>query len=366
MREIFDDNLSDLKWLPPVRFKGGSTTTQSRTIPNQTAEEAAIQKNVTNYANTAMGSANNLFPAINNLTNSNNINSLYKNYQNTANNVNAGYGNLINGNLPSTYAANRQQALSSDLTGTVGNTLNNLGSRGILNSSVTTGALDNISKNASDTLARNYASDLNSYSGLLGNTSVNNSKNLTDYTSLLGNLVGNSNQLANNSSDLFNTMYSGRMGTGTTQSTTSGGNNGTAGMIGQLGAAAILCFVAGTQIATPNGNKKIEDIKLGDEVYSIDKEIETVVEVQEPCISPNDYMIVITPTKSVRPTSTQPFITTDGDVLATELVGKELVGFKHNEKVVAVLNNPNKETVYDFKTTGSNTYFANGFGVRGM
>jgi hypothetical protein len=290
---------------------------------------------------------------------------MYKNYKNTANNVNNGYASLINGELPSTYADARKQALNRDLEGTFGSFVNNLASKGVMNSSVRDAGINSIAKNSSDTLARNFTNDQNTYAGLLGNTAANNMSNVTGFTSLLSNLLSNSDSLANNTFDLFNTMYSGRMGTAGTTQSTSGGNS-TAGLIGTLGSAAIMCFVAGTKIATPNGDKNIEDIKLGDEVYSVDKKVETVIEVQEPCISPNDYLVLLTTARSVRPTSTQPFITTDGDVLAVELAGKELIGFDRNEKVIAVLNNPNKETVYDFKTSGDNTYFANGFAARGM
>jgi preprotein translocase subunit YajC len=365
MHEIFNDNLKDLKWLPPVRFKGGSsqTTTQTRTIPAQTSTEAWLQNQAADYAGNTMNTANGLFGTINSLAG--NAGNVYNNYNNTANSINSGYSNLVNGNLPSSYATARQQALNSDLTGTVGSALNNLGSRGILNSSVTTGALDNISKNASDTLAKNYSSDLNNYAGLLGNASANNTSNLSNFEGLISSLIGDSSNLASNTNNLFNTMYSGRMGTGTTQSTTSGGGNTTAQLFGQLGSAAILCFVGGTKIATPNGNKNIEDIVLGDEVYSLNGTIETVIEVQEPQISPNAYVIVSTATTTIKPTDTQLFLTSDGFFTPNSLVGKELVGISGHETVIAVKLNPIKEIVYDFKTTGENIYFANGFAVRG-
>ena len=119
-------------------------------------------------------------------------------------------------------------------------------------------------------------------------------------------------------------------------------------MVGSLGSAAILCFIGGTKISTPNGDKNIEDIKLGDLVVSSDG-VQTVTYVQEPCISNDEYMTVTIGNKQVTTTSMQTFITPNGDVLANEL--------RHVPAEI--------EMVYDFSTTGSNTYYANGLLVRG-
>lgn len=349
MRLFNDTDLNDIGGLPAIRYKGGGsqTTTQTRTIPDQTAEEAQLQNSATNYANNSMGTSNGLLNNANSVIG--NFNNTYDNYNNTANNVSNGYAGLINGELPSTYATARQQALSADLEGTIGSAINSLASRGVVNSSARDANFDSITKNASNTLARNYSSDMNSYAGLLGNTSANNTSNLNNYTGLISSLLGNSDQLANNTSDLFNTMYSGRMGTGTTQSTTTGGNgNSTAQMVGSLGSAAILCFIGGTKITTPDGEKNIEDIKLGDLVVAIDG-VQTVTYVQEPCISNDEYMAIEFEDKRVTTTAMQTFIINDIDILAKYL--------PHSHAEV--------ETVYDFSCTGSNTYYANGFLVRG-
>jgi hypothetical protein len=358
---IPDDTIKRLH-LQMVDFKGGSSSSTKRSIPNQTAQEAALQGSATNYANTAMGTANSLLGTAN--TVAGNAGNVYSNYNNTANDINSGYASLLSGNLPSSYATARQQALNSDLTGTVGSAINSLGSRGILNSSVTGSALDQISQNAADTLAKNYASDQSTYSGLLGNASANNTSNLNNFLTMLSGLSSTSDSLANNTSDLFNQMYSGRMGTGSTTTTQSDGGSNAWNAVGSLGSAALLCFVAGTMIACPDGNKPIERIQVGDKVYSLHG-IESVIHVQEPQISPNDYMVINTDSSEVRPTSTQPFLTTEGDFLPAELIGKELVGLKRGEVVRSVEINPIKELIYDFKTTGENIYFANGFAVRG-
>lgn len=235
-REIWEDtDLSDIPGLPRINFKGGKgsqSQTTTRNIPAQTAAEAGLQNNAVNYANSSMGTASNLLNNTNQVVGD--FSNVYGNYNNTANSINNGYSSLLKGELPSTYAAARQQALNSDLTSTIGKAINNLGSRGILNSTVTGSALDGIDRNASDTLARNYASDLNSYAGLLGNSATNNNSNLSNYTGLVSSQLGNANNAYNNTGDLFKTMYSGRMNSGGTTTTTSGGKGGLGGALGSV------------------------------------------------------------------------------------------------------------------------------------
>lgn len=233
MRFFDDTDLNDIGGLPVIRYKGkGSSQTTSRNIPDQTAEEKKLQDNATNYANSSMGTANTLLGNTNNVAN--NFSNVYGNYNNTANSINNGYTSLLNGQLPSTYAQARQQALNADLTGTVGNAINGLGSRGILNSSVTGSALDTIGENASDSLAKSYSSDLSNYAGLLGNASANNTSNLNNYTGLVSNQLSNANNAYNNTGDLFKTMYSGRMGTAGTTTTQSNGKGGVGGALGSV------------------------------------------------------------------------------------------------------------------------------------
>lgn len=75
--------------------------------------------------------------------------------------------NLINGELPSAYLQNMQDAIAGTLKSTAGEGLNNLANRGVLNSSVTQKVLDNISKNAATATAQNYLNNINTIGGLL-------------------------------------------------------------------------------------------------------------------------------------------------------------------------------------------------------
>lgn len=98
---------------------------------------------------------------------------------------------LLSGQLPSSYAENRQKALQSDLDNTVGSTLSSLADRGIINSSVANQSLNDISKNAANALANSYTSDM-STAASLANSAYNNQLNgLNGRAGLLSGLYTN-------------------------------------------------------------------------------------------------------------------------------------------------------------------------------
>jgi hypothetical protein len=165
-----------------------------------------------------------------------------------------------------------------------------------------------------------------------------------------------------------NWLANSRNGSSTTTSDDGGAGAGSAA--GTLGAAAITkCFVAGTEISTPNGEKNIEDIEVGDEVYSLDDDgnicVESVEWIQEPTISGDDYVNVLTCEQMVQTTSTQEFLSDYGYVSPCELIGCSVITIDGERVVLAVEPNNKKELVYDISTTGRNLYFANGFAVEG-
>jgi hypothetical protein len=229
---------------------GGGTQTTTRNIPAESAEEAQLKSGLMGYDTTGLNNAASVLQkAISSIGNAYtpNWSNLENNYNNTMNNVSNGYSSLANGELPSTYAAARQQALNSDLQSTVGSSISSLANRGILNSSVTNSALNNISQNASNTLAKNYSSDLSNYANLLNSQAANAANTLS------GNATGQSSsyvpasslfsyasQLASPAQNMWSTMYSGRMNSGGTTTTQSDdGKGGLWSGIGSLGSAYV-------------------------------------------------------------------------------------------------------------------------------
>ena len=61
---------------------------------------------------------------------------------------------LTQGKLPTAYTDNMTNAIKTGVNNTVGSAINSLGNRGVLNSSVTNKAMNDIEKNVSDTMAQ--------------------------------------------------------------------------------------------------------------------------------------------------------------------------------------------------------------------
>lgn len=270
------------------------TSTTTRNIPDETPEEAALKNALLPYVQQSLsGASSTLSKGLSSLNNTYNpdwssqisnytsgTNSNLSNYNNSTasalanynsgmSGVSKGYGDLASGNLPSSYAAARQQALNSDLQATVGSAISSLADRGIVDSTITNSALNNISQNASDTLAKDYSRDLLTEERLLGqqasnlgniysansgaaqnlysstadtlnNNFANTAKAQTASYTPTSALLSYANQLYSPASNMWSNMYSGRMNSaGTTTTQSGGGKDGFWSGAGQLGAAAI-------------------------------------------------------------------------------------------------------------------------------
>ena len=228
------------------------TTTTERNIPAQSANEAELENGLMGYNRSSLSGAQSALGKYMSAlggTYTPDWSTLADNYNNTMSGVNSGYSTLANGELPTAYATARQKALQDDLTSTVGSSISGLANRGILNSSVTNRALDDISQNASDTLAKQYTNDVSTQANILGQQSYNALSTLSGNSTAQGasyvpasTLLSYASQLYSNPYNMYNTMYSGRMnsgGTTTTQKSSDNGKDGFWSAAGQLGAAAI-------------------------------------------------------------------------------------------------------------------------------
>lgn len=315
--------------------------------------------------------------------------------------ANARLESLVNGKLPSQYQTNMENSIRSALNNTMGTTINSLGQRGVLNSSVTNAAMNDISKNAADTVAQQYQNNIGTVSGLmqeqLGNTMNTNQFN----TGLYGNLIDSAGtpisvaaaaqeaaqqpalNLWNASVGLnqggTGTALAGVSGKGTTTSTQnmSGGGgllgNTLGGLFGGIasGWASAWCFGADTLIKMADGTAKyIQDIVRGDKVLCphVDgtESVEEVLSVMEPHYADvyaltatdenDDYHVAFT-------TSTQPILCDDGTFVTVGNMklgkklrgGLELVSVEYDEFC----------PVYDLKVSGENNYYADGFVAKG-
>ena len=93
---------------------------------------------------------------------------LNQNAQNQLASAQQGVAGLINGQLPQAYTDNMTAAIKSGVQNTVGDMINTLGQKGVLNSSVTNKATNDIETNVANTMAQQYGSNIDLLSGLYG------------------------------------------------------------------------------------------------------------------------------------------------------------------------------------------------------
>lgn len=328
---------------------------------------------------------------------------------------------ITNGQLPATYSEARRQALNNDLQATVGNAVSGLASRGIVNSSITDNALNDISKNASNTLAAQYSNDLgqaaalnsqafnNSLSGigakmgLWGNIYNNqqngivNQANLLNqgYTNQMNNagttagLIGQREGLAQNpintgattqeaaiqpakdyysmsqlnnadQEDLLNRFMSLRYGLAQPAQTMV--RQGSGGFFGGLMKG--FCFVAGTEIATPEGGKAIETFVSGDTVITLGA-VNDVIALHD--MGDKETYQLHTTDCQVTTTGSEKVLTPNGLKLVEALEIGEPIMTVHGYQPITVCE-PTGETehVYELQCTGDNLFYANGIMAEGI
>jgi hypothetical protein len=149
-----------------ARFKGNTTVSNTSTY-TPTAYELQLQKAQANYADAIAPNSLWLNKTARNILQDSigavqvDFNKLNNVAQQQIANAQKGYSNLANGQLPTAYTQNMADSIRSGVNSTYGNLLNDAANRGVLNSSVTSKGLNDISKNVSDTMARQYNNNIN-------------------------------------------------------------------------------------------------------------------------------------------------------------------------------------------------------------
>lgn len=413
-----------------------------------------------NNGSTMQGLLNSVQPSVSAMAQGNK--ELASEYNAAMQNNNTAMQGLLNGVLPSSYAENRQKALQADLTNTVGNTLSGLASRGIINSSQADSAFNDISRNASNTLAAQYGNDMQTAAGLTGQAYNNrlagiNGKaglisdtfrnqlagtsekaniagqqyngqlsGLNSRAGLLGDMfrnqlsgygqqadIGNANfnnqqqgastlsQLANQSQqfamDPIKTAATAQEASINTPmkylAMATGQNAPTQGLLSQLSqqrysvatpgqtivrqgsggffgglmsglGSYLACFVAGTEISTPEGAVAIERMTFGDQVISLGA-VNEVTELHD--MGEADIYELNTPSFAVETTQTEEFMTPDGNKSLSELSeGDSVMTVNGFEPITAIIATGRKEKVYELELTGDNMFYANGILAEGL
>lgn len=118
-------------------------------------------------------------------------------------NANNALGNLVNGELPSNYQSAMENSIVSALNRTMGTNINNLTNRGVLNSSIASKAINDISRNAADTVAQQYSNNINNVAGLVGQQLSNINTSLGAQSDIANNQFENSLTGINKTGDVY-------------------------------------------------------------------------------------------------------------------------------------------------------------------
>lgn len=143
---------------------GGGSSSSSSYQPSE--QEKQIMNYIAHNAEMAQTGIDSILKQFNTGVQSDTFKNLLSN---SLNQIQAGQnltGQLMQGQLPTAYTENMTNAIKTGVNNTVGSAINSLGNRGVLNSSVTNKAMNDIEKNVSDTMAQSYNNNINQLAGL--------------------------------------------------------------------------------------------------------------------------------------------------------------------------------------------------------
>jgi len=359
---------------------GKKATTTSNTY-TPTAEEKALQGIELEYAKAVSPNAKSLNDyAMNSIIDSMGTNKVdYSGLNDTAQQkiaqAQSGVNDLTKGVLPQAYQDNMEASIKNGVTNSMGNLLQDYGSRGVLNSSVTNKGIQGINDAAAQAMSDAYTKNVSALSGLYGQMNDTATSGITAGAAAQEAALAPATNLWNMSTGLNSTTtgaLSALSGKGTTTSTSTGSSSGLFGglLTGLAGNSGLFCFTEETNVKTPDGDREIKRINVGDKVICphIDgtETTETATEVMEPHYSDVYTLICQGANNSknfVNTTLTQPILTADNDFV---IVGNLGVGtiIKGIGKLISVIYSGERK-VYDLKLTGENNYYANGFIAKG-
>lgn len=208
--------------------KGGESSSSSSYTPS--AEEQKILGYMADNAESAETGIKSMLNQFNTGVQSDYFNSILGNANNMVSSGQNLYSSLANGELPTAYKENMSDAIKSGVQNTVGSATASLGNRGVLNSSVTNKAMNDIQQNVSNTMAQQYTNNINTLGNLAGSQISSATAGYSPYSSLA--------QLAGYQQNTYlNTPVGAMRGTGTTTRTNNSGGVGSTLLNAGLGLA---------------------------------------------------------------------------------------------------------------------------------
>lgn len=354
--------------------KGSSNTTVQSYQP--TAQEIRLQKQAADYSEAVAPNALKLNDIAAQLLYGSygTVQADYDKMNQTAQNQIAGaqqgIGNLANGVLPAEYQQNMENSIKSGVQNSVGSMVSDLGSRGVLSSSVTNKAMQGINDSAAAAMADQYTNNIGLLSGLYGQqinsagAPISTSAGAQEAAQNPALNLWNASLGLNSGGTLGALQAMGGQGTTTATSKQSGGSGLLGGVLGGLaGNSGLFCFVAETKIRTPEGEEEIRRIAPGDMVLEAGTDTpQEVVEVLTPRYA-EVFTVVCGPKEYVSATLTQPLLTEDGEFVTLDRlrIGTRMKGKGTVKSVI----HSGERRVYDLKLANGGNYYANGFIAKG-
>ena len=364
--------------------KGSTTQVQSY---KPTAEEVRMQKMAADYAEATAPNALALNDKAYALLNKSlgdtqvNYNALNTAAQNQIGAANQMVADLSQGKLPSAYEENMQNIVKRGVTNSMGGLLTDLGSRGVINSSVMNTGVQGISDAAANAMADSYTQNIGLLSQLAGQRTDQATAGISAAAAAQEAAQQPALNLWNASMGLNSagtgTALAGVSGKGTTTSTMTQNGGGLGSQLGGVfgglasGWASTWCFAEDTLVKMADGTeKKIRFVVPGDVVICPHKDGTETEETVTAVMTPHHAEVYIVVAKDrdgkehhCYTTMTQPLLGADDKFaqLKNIGIGKELYG---GWQVISVIHSGERK-VYDLKVSGENNYYADGFIAKG-
>ena len=358
--------------------KGGSSSNTQTYTP--TAEEKAMQQQALEYSKYVMPNAKKLNDVAGNMLYNSlgdtqvDYNQLMKNALSQIQWGQNGLRGLAQGQIPATYQTAMENSIKSGVNNSMGNLLQDMGARGVVNSSVMNTGMKGISDSASDAMAQNWNNTLSQLANIYGQNIDASGQPIATAAAAQEGAHQPAINLWNASLGLNGATtgaLSSLAGKGTTKQTQSTSGGGLFGGIltGLASNATIFCFAPETKIRMEDGTEKeITDVKVGDAVLCPHEDGTETVETVKQTLTPkyNDVWNLVCKdgvnTNYVSATLTQPLLTDDG----WKEIGNMTLGttLKGKGRVVNMVYSGDRK-VYDLQLTGDNNYYADGFIAKG-
>ena len=290
-------------------------------------------------------------------------NSMYASGLKQVNNANSNIASLASGQLPSAYQANMKLAVQDALS-PYGTSFNNMANNGIINSSVGKQWATDAATAGNNAAINAYNTNMNSALGL-NQSAVSAAANPFNYAAGFQSAAGSNAKdllsLATGSYSPVGSTFSDylKAGTGQSSSSTSTDNSGFGSILG-TGLGIWACFVAGTKIATPNGDTNIEDVTVGNIVSTLvgDAPVEKTISTSDMPV-----VTVMTDKGDVTCTPSEVLLTVDGPVAVCDLGQGDVLIRKDGGAIVTAIVDAGVATVYEIVVPW---FYANGFVVDGF